>query len=150
MTCCGCFSGWNDGERGLTIGGHALNLRNITCDTYVLGGETDHITPWDGCYLTTRGLGGQWSLQLSQSGHIQSLINPPGNAKARFLTNPAARHRRGVRAGAETHSGSWWPHWLTWLNARGGAKVKVPRRRSARSSAAGHGRAPGAYALAAA
>ena len=38
-----------------------LNLRNITCDTYLVGGETDHITPWDGCYLTTRGLGGKWS-----------------------------------------------------------------------------------------
>ena len=66
-----------------------LDLRNITCDTYLLGGETDHITPWDGCYLTTRGLGGKWEFVLSQSGHIQSLINPPGNAKARFLTSQA-------------------------------------------------------------
>ena len=136
-------------ERGPTIGGHALNLRNVTCDTYVVGGETDHITPWDGCYLTTRGLGGNWEFVLCQSGHIQTLINPPGNAKARFLTN-AGKHATPEEflAGAETHSGSWWPHWLTWLNARGGEKVPAPK-------ALGSPRhqpiidAPGRYALAA-
>ena len=65
---------------------------------------------------------------LSQSGHIQSLINPPGNPKARFLTN-AGKHATPEEflAGAETHSGSWWPHWLTWLNAHGGARSR--RRR---------------------
>lgn len=137
-------------ERGPTIGGHALNLRNVTCDTYVVGGETDHITPWDGCYLTTRGLGGNWEFVLCQSGHIQTLINPPGHAKARFMTNPG-KHATAEEflAGAKTHSGSWWPHWLTWLNARGGEKVPAPK-------ALGSPRhqpvidAPGAYALAAA
>ena len=137
-------------ERGPTIGGHALNLRNVTCDTYVVGGETDHITPWDGCYLTTRGLAGQWEFVLSQSGHIQSLINPPGNAKARFLTNPG-RHTTAeeFRAGAETHSGSWWPHWLTWLNAHGGAKVTAPQALGSLKHRPVMD-APGAYALAAA
>ncbi len=50
-------------ESGPTIGGHTLTLKHITCDTYLMGGETDHITPWDGCYLTRGGLGGASDLR---------------------------------------------------------------------------------------
>jgi polyhydroxyalkanoate synthase subunit PhaC len=138
------------GDGGPVMDGHALTLKQVTCDTYLMGGQTDHITPWDGCYLTRRGLGGNSEFVLSQSGHIQSLINPPGNPKARFQTN-AGKHATAEEflAGAETHSGSWWPHWLNWLNAHAGAKVKPPK-------ALGSARhkptldAPGSYALAAA
>ena len=114
----------------------------ITCDTYVVGGETDHITPWDGCYLTTRGLAGQWEFVLSQSGHIQSLINPPGNAKARFLTNP------GRHATAEEFPGRRRDA-CGQLVAALADLVERPRRRGGHGPAgarlaqaqAGHGRA---------
>jgi polyhydroxyalkanoate synthase len=143
-------AGGMTGEGGPTIGGHALDLGKISCDAYLMGGETDHITPWGGCYLTTSGLGGKWEFVLSQSGHIQSLINPPGNPKARFLTN-SGRHATAEEflAGAETHSGSWWPHWLTWLNAHGGAKVAAPKALGSRKHKPVID-APGAYARAAA
>jgi len=117
-------SGGLTGTQGPTIGGQALSLRNITCDAYLLGGESDHITPWQGCYLTREGLGGDSTFVLSQSGHIQSLINPPGNPKARYLTNATGHDSpEAFAAGAETHAGSWWPHWIGWLDARGGEKV---------------------------
>jgi polyhydroxyalkanoate synthase len=140
-------SGGMTAEGGPTIGGKALDLRQISCDTYLVGGETDHITPWDGCYLTTSGLGGKWEFVLSQSGHIQSLINPPGNAKARFLTNPG-KHASAEEflAGAETNSGSWWPHWLSWLNAHGGVKVAAPKALGSRKHEPVLD-APGTYAL---
>ena len=64
-----------------------LRLKDVTCDAFLLAGDTDHITPWDGCYLSINALGGKSEFVVSQSGHIQSLINPPGNPKARFLTN---------------------------------------------------------------
>jgi polyhydroxyalkanoate synthase len=116
------------GNGGPTIGGHALSLKHIGCDTYLMGGETDHITPWDGCYLTRAGLGGGSTFVLSQSGHVQSLINPPGNPKARFLTNDGAHATpEEFLAGAETHVGSWWPHWHAWLDARGGERVPAPK-----------------------
>ena len=115
-------------DGGPTIGGQVLKLADITCDTYLMGGETDHITPWDGCYLTRGGLGGESTFVLSQSGHVQSLINPPGNPKARFLTNDGAHATpEAFLAGAETHAGSWWPHWHAWLDARGGARVAAPK-----------------------
>ena len=143
-------SGGMTAAGGPTIGGHKLDLGQITCDTYLMGGETDHITPWDGCYLTTQGLGGNWQFVLSQSGHIQSLINPPGNPKARFFTNDAnPATAEAFMAGAEAHAGSWWPHWLNWLNAHGGDKVPAPKSLGSRKHKPGLD-APGSYALAAA
>lgn len=135
---------------GPTIAGQKLEMGRITCDTYVLGGETDHITPWDGCYLTTKGLGGNWQFVLSQSGHIQSLINPPGNAKARFLTNAAnPATAEAFLAGAESHGGSWWPHWVEWLIAHSGGKVQAPAALGSRKHSP-VGDAPGTYAMEAA
>ena len=136
------------GGKGPTIGGHKLDLGQISCDTYLVGGETDHITPWDGTYLTTKGLGGKWQYVLSQSGHIQSLINPPGNPKARFLTNAAnPPTAEAFMAGAETHQGSWWPHWAEWLSAHGGDKIAAPKTLGSKKHKAGIN-APGTYALA--
>jgi polyhydroxyalkanoate synthase len=136
------------GGNGPTICGHKLDLAQITCDTYLVGGETDHITPWKGTYLTTNGLGGKWQYVLSQSGHIQSLINPPGNPRARFLTNAANPPTADAfLAGAETHQGSWWPHWAEWLNAHGGAKVAAPKTLGSKQHKPSID-APGTYVLA--
>lgn len=134
----------------LTVDGHRLSLKDVTCDTFLVAGETDHITPWDGCYLSTGILGGTSEFVLSQSGHIQSLINPPGNPKARFLTNPG-RHTspEEFMAGAETHAGSWWPMWLTWLNARGGGKVRAKKTLGSRKHKP-TADAPGTYVMQAA
>ena len=135
---------------GPSIGGQALKLADITCDVYLMGGETDHITPWDGCYLTRAGLGGNSTFVLSQSGHIQSLINPPGNPKARYLTHDGAHATpEEFLAGAETHTGSWWPHWLAWLDAHGGERVAAPKAVGSRRRQP-LGDAPGAYVGAAA
>jgi polyhydroxyalkanoate synthase len=138
------------GGNGPAICGHKLDLAQITCDAYLVGGETDHITPWQGTYLTTQGLGGNWQYVLSQSGHIQSLINPPGNPKARFLTNAANPPTADAfLAGAETHQGSWWLHWAEWLNAHGGDKVTAAKTMGSNKHKPGID-APGTYVLAAA
>jgi polyhydroxyalkanoate synthase len=136
------------GGNGPTICGHKLDLSQITSDAYLVGGETGHITPWNGTYLTTKGLGGQWQYVLSQSGHIQSLINPPGNPKARFLTNGANPPTADAfLAGAGAHQGSWWPHWAEWPSAHGGHKVAAPKMLGSNKYKPGID-APGTYVLA--
>lgn len=113
-----------DGGDGWTVDDHRISLKNITCDAFVVGGETDHITPWDGCYASVHAFGGTAEFVLSQAGHIQSLINPPGNPRAKFQTN-AGNHATPEEFAktASTHSGSWWPHWNHWLTTRGGKRV---------------------------
>jgi len=93
-----------------------VDLAKVTCPAFVTGGTTDHITPWQACYRTTQILGGEVTFVLSTAGHIQSLINPPGSSKRKFLINastPASAEE--WLKDAEEHAGSWWPYWAQWL-----------------------------------
>lgn len=113
----------------LDLMGSTPDLSHVTCDTYVLAGTTDHITPWKSCYASTRILGGKCDFVLSSSGHVQSVVNPPGNPKAKFSTNAhMASDADEWLASAEQHSGSWWEHWCAWLGERSGASKKAPAR----------------------
>jgi polyhydroxyalkanoate synthase len=73
----------------LSVLGTPLDLRTIMVPAFVTGAVTDHLTPWKGCYQTTQLLGGPSTFVLSYSGHIASLVNPPGNPKAHYWTGSA-------------------------------------------------------------
>jgi polyhydroxyalkanoate synthase len=63
---------------------------------------------------------------LSNAGHLQSLINPPGNPKATFATGMSSSpDPDGFAAGAAKQSGSWWRHWSEWLSTRSGDKASA-------------------------
>lgn len=114
-------SSWN-------VGGVDVSLENVTCDKFIVGGTTDHITPWTGCYQSMHCFGGNNEFVLSQSGHVQAIINPPGNRKARFMTNIGDHDTSDAfYAGAETHEGSWWEYWATWLGERGNGQKNAPK-----------------------
>ena len=99
----------------LQIDGVPVDLAKIDCPAYITGGTTDHITPWQACYRSTQLLGGEITYVLSTAGHIQSLINPPGNPKRKFFSNPETPPDcEQWLAQAEEHPGSWWPHWVEW------------------------------------
>src|SRR5260370_24938193 len=74
---------------GLTLLGTPVDLSKAGTDTYVIGAETDHLVPWRAAYRTTQLLGGEATFVLSGGGHIQHLVNPPGNPKAWYRTRPA-------------------------------------------------------------
>ena len=88
----------------------------------------DHLTPWLGCYRTTQLLGGEATFVLSYSGHIASLVNPPGNPKAHYWTGgtPGADPQKWL-AEATKQQGSWWEAWIEWFEPHGGGKKKAPR-----------------------
>src|SRR5215468_4799408 len=73
----------------LEVCGKPLDMGRLDLDSYVVAGVTDHITPWQGCYTTAKLYGERSTFVLANSGHIQSLINPPGNPRAVFWTGPA-------------------------------------------------------------
>jgi polyhydroxyalkanoate synthase len=106
----------------LEVLGTSIDLAKVKLPTYVVAGVTDHITPWQVCYETTRMTRGQSEFVLSNSGHIQSIVNPPGNPKARYFAGgPGGGNAAAWLAGAHEEEGSWWPHWLEWVNRRSGA-----------------------------
>jgi len=131
----------------ITILGTPIDLSQVTCDKYVVAGVTDHITPWKGVYNTARIFGGKTNFVLSSSGHIQSLINPPGNPKAKFYLNPQlAPDAEQWLAGAQAHSDTWWEHWRQWLAARSGDKRPAPAALGNEHHKPGV-KAPGSYVI---
>jgi polyhydroxyalkanoate synthase subunit PhaC len=131
----------------MTIGGHPLDMGKVDTDSYVVAGVTDHITPWQGCYDTAKLYGDRSTFVLANSGHIQSLINPPDNKKAFFWTAPArADNAETWLAQATKNSGSWWPHWLEWISARS-AETKPAPARLGSADFLPLGEAPGRYVM---
>lgn len=111
----------------LTVLGTPIDLSKVDCDKYLLAGITDHITPWKGVFNSARAFGGTNNLIVSSSGHIQSIVNPPGNAKAKFLTNPKANgSAEEWLAGATATAGTWWNDWSDWLAKRSGPRHDSP------------------------
>jgi polyhydroxyalkanoate synthase len=65
---------------------------------------------------------------LNSSGHVQSLVCPPDNFKAKYFTNTQlARDAESWYQSATQHKGSWWEHWIEWLSRRSGEQRPAPR-----------------------
>jgi polyhydroxyalkanoate synthase subunit PhaC len=111
----------------LSLNGTAIDMAQIKVDSYVIAGVTDHITPWKSVYQTAKIMGNDTTFILSNSGHLQSLLNPPGNQKASFVTGPLApAGPDAFLAGSQKHEGSWWLHWRDWLHERSDEEVPAP------------------------
>jgi poly[(R)-3-hydroxyalkanoate] polymerase subunit PhaC len=109
--------------------GSPVDLAKIDVDAYVVAGVADHLCPWQSCYRSTQLLGGRSRFVLSTSGHIASMVNPPGNQKASFRTAPENPPEPADWLGQATiEHGSWWPDYLDWLQRRGGGEKARPRR----------------------
>ncbi|MFV3404676.1 class II poly(R)-hydroxyalkanoic acid synthase [Pseudomonas sp. NY15463] len=133
---------------GLEVCGTPIDLKQVDLDSFTVAGSNDHITPWDAVYRSALLLGGERRFVLANSGHIQSIINPPGNPKAYYLEN--SRLSSDPRAwfhDAKRHEGSWWPLWLEWIGARSGP-LKPPRVELGNATYPVLGPAPGTYVLA--
>ena len=110
----------------LTVRGTPIDIAQVDCDFYTIAGVTDHIAPWEACYRSSLLLGKREFI-LSNSGHIQSILNPPSNPKATFFTNTERPADAQIwLAGATKNPGSWWEHWKAWLLARSGLQKVAP------------------------
>jgi polyhydroxyalkanoate synthase subunit PhaC len=128
-----------------TMLGSPVDLSKVDSDSYVIAGIADHLCPWQSCYRTTQLLGGPVTFVLSTSGHIASMVNPPGNPKATFQTADAnPPDPRDWLASATTASGSWWPHYSAWLAERSGGQRKA-RAKLGRKGYEVLSAAPGTY-----
>jgi polyhydroxyalkanoate synthase subunit PhaC len=111
-----------------TMLGTPVDLSTVTVDSYVTAGIADHLCPWQSCYRSTQLLGGDSRFILSTSGHIASLVNPPGNPKSTFqVAGGTPADPQEWMGQAETVQGSWWPDYMTWLGERSGDEVPAPK-----------------------
>jgi len=135
--------------RGFAVLGTPVDLGEVTVDSYIVAGASDHIVPWRNAYASTQLLGGDTRFVLSASGHIQALINPPGRegAESRSSFQVADEYPADPddwRAGTVTKRGSWWPDYIEWLSTRSGALKAAPTTLGNRRYKA-QAKAPGTY-----
>jgi polyhydroxyalkanoate synthase len=111
----------------LSLNEKTVDMSKVKADSYVVAGVTDHITPWKGVYKTAQIMGQGTTFVLSNSGHLQSLLNPPTNPKASFVIGDVnSGGPDAFLANAEKRKGSWWLDWRDWLHARSGEEVDAP------------------------
>jgi polyhydroxyalkanoate synthase len=104
--------------------GTPVDLNQLTTDAYVVAGVADHISPWQACYRSAQLLGiKSVRFVLSSSGHIASLVNPPGNPRASYCVGDVDEPDPVFWAeSAEQHTDSWWPDFVSWFGERAGQK----------------------------
>ena len=114
------LDGW-DGN-GPTVLGVKTDFGKVSCDSYHVGGYTDHITAWRACYDTARLVGGSdKQMTLIRSGHIQSVVYPADSERYdRWYGPPTATDPDEWHKTATVENGSWWRPWTEWLIARSG------------------------------
>ena len=127
------------------VGDVTIDMSKVKYDTYVIAGTTDHITPWPAVYETARLFGSKTTFILSNSGHLQSLLNPPGNPKAWYMKAPANKKTPDDWAdAAKKHEGSWWLDWADMLQKKSGEQIPAPKKPGSKKHPA-LGPAPGTY-----
>ncbi|HXF65654.1 MAG TPA: class I poly(R)-hydroxyalkanoic acid synthase, partial [Burkholderiales bacterium] len=113
----------------LIMCGAPVDLGKVDAPAYVLAALEDHIVPWKTAYASARLLGGRIEFVLAASGHIAGVVNPASKNRRNYWLNPTLeRDPERWIAGAQSRSGSWWPHWGQWLARHGGGRAPARER----------------------
>jgi polyhydroxyalkanoate synthase subunit PhaC len=138
------MDGW-DGD-GPVLLGVKTDFSKVSCDSYHVGGYTDHITAWRACYDTAHLVGGSdKQMTLVRSGHIQSVVYPPDSTRYdRWYGPPTPTDPDEWLSAAAVEKGSWWRPWTEWLIARSGPERQAPAALGSRQYPP-LGPAPGTY-----
>ena len=139
------FYGDNAMAKGeLVLDGAAIDLSKVKVPVYVQSSKEDHIAPARSVYKGAKLFGGPVTFTMAGSGHIAGVINPPAANKYQHWTcDHLPPTLEEWQAEAKEAPGSWWPHWVAWLQAKSGKKI--PARDPAHGPLKPLGEAPGDY-----
>ena len=108
----------------MVMDGEKLDLGAVNIPIFMQAGETDHIAPYRSIYRTAKLFGGDVRYMLAGSGHIAGVVNHPDKNKYHHSVNSALPATvEEWQAEAERYPGSWWPHWIEWLDSASPGKV---------------------------
>ncbi len=114
----------------LSADGTPIDLTLVETPSYVQAGREDHIAPAESVWRITEHFKGDMTFLLAGSGHIAGVVNPPEAHKYQYWTGDSgAASLKEFVAGAEEHPGSWWPHWLAWLERQDKARIAAKGKR---------------------
>lgn len=114
----------------LEADGTPIDLTQVTTPTFVQAGREDHIAPAESVWRITDHFTGPVEFLLAGSGHIAGVVNPPAANKYQYwLGDSDAGSLKAFIDSAEEHPGSWWPHWLGWLEGQSDARAPATGKR---------------------
>jgi polyhydroxyalkanoate synthase len=114
----------------LSADGTPIDLTRVEIPTFVQAGREDHIAPAESVWRITDHFSGPVEFILAGSGHIAGVVNPPASNKYQYwVGDSGANSLDAFVASAEEHPGSWWPHWLRWLEQQAPEKVPATGKR---------------------
>jgi polyhydroxyalkanoate synthase subunit PhaC len=107
--------------------GIAIDLTKVQTPSYIQAGRDDHIAPANSVWKIRDHFAGPLQFVLAGSGHIAGVVNPPAQMKYQYWLNddPNVETLDAFINGATETKGSWWPHWLDWLNRQAPGHVAV-------------------------
>jgi polyhydroxyalkanoate synthase len=134
------------------VEGKPAVLSDIRSPIFMVGTESDHVSPWRSVYKIHLPSDTDMTFLLTKGGHNAGIVSEPGHPRRHFRVS----HRRSEEnyldpdtwlAQTEVEEGSWWPVWQTWLAERSSAKVAPPPMGAAKKHPPVLYDAPGRYVL---
>ena len=111
----------------MEIGGAELDLEKVKIPIYNLATREDHIAPARSVFLGSQAFGGAGRLRAGRAP-----ATSPASSTRRQAEVPVLDRRQAARARSTTGSpkatetpGSWWPHWMQWIEAQAPERVKA-------------------------
>ena len=115
------------------VDGKPIALSDIRVPIFAVGTERDHVAPWRSVFKLNLLTDAEITFLLTSGGHNVGIVSAPDQSHSK-------RHYRATtrRAGDpyvdpdawmashNAHAGSWWPAWVSWLNARSGEAARPP------------------------
>ncbi len=114
----------------LQADGTRIDLTKVTTPSFVQAGREDHIAPAESVWRLNRHFAGEVNFILAGSGHIAGVVNPPAANKYQYWTGDSdAPSLADFVDGATVHEGSWWPHWIEWVESKNDSRVPAKGKR---------------------
>lgn len=114
----------------LSADGTPIDLTRVETPCFIQAGREDHIAPAESVWRATEHFAGPVEFLLAGSGHIAGVVNPPVANKYQYWVGDSdAPSLKAYVESAEEHPGSWWPHWLDWLEQRDDKRVPASGKR---------------------
>ena len=109
---------WRTATAGrYAVEGRVIALKDIDAPMFVVGTETDHISPWRSVYKVQLFTDNELTFLLTNGGHNAGIVSEPGHHGRHYVM---ATRKRGERyidfdtwlTHAAPGDGSWWPAWV--------------------------------------
>lgn len=133
-------------------GGKPVALSDIRAPMLAVGTVRDHVAPWRSTYKINLLTDTEVTYILATGGHNAGIVSEPGRDGRRFQV--MTKKADGLYVDPETwlaqaalKEGSWWPEWVSWLDAHSGAPADPPRMGAPEAGFSVLGDASGAYVL---